>query len=379
MERAVLHLDLDTFFVSVERLKDQRLHGKPVLVGGTGGRGVVSSCSYEARKFGVYAGMPTRMARRLCPQGIFLKGDFEAYQAHSQMITEIVQEEAPLFEKASVDEFYVDMTGMERFVGSRKWANHLRQRIQREAKLPLSFGLSVNKLVAKVATNAAKPNGEREVSIKQIAPFLDPLRVRKIPLIGPQTARELAYMGVKYVRTLKGIPLLLLEQAFGKHGRTLYQRARGEDNRPIVPHVDRQSISTERTFTEDTMDIAQLRAQLIRMTEQLAFQLRQSSKLTACVKVRIRYSDFETVTRQAKLPFTASDEVLLPKVLQLFDKLYTRRVRLRLVGVGFSKLVSGRPQIQLFTSQARQVELYEALDALKHKHGSQIVQRASGL
>ncbi|MEM8898103.1 MAG: DNA polymerase IV [Bacteroidota bacterium] len=378
MKRSILHLDLDTFFVSVERLKEPRLKGKPVLVGGTGNRGMISSCSYEARRFGVHAAMPTRIARKLCPHGIFLKGDFDAYSEKSAEVSEIISEESPVYEKASVDEFYVDMTGMERFWGCRMWSKKIRARVYKETGLPISFGLSVNKLVAKVATNEAKPNGEKEVSAKEVLPFLAPMHVSKIPLVGKQLALNLAYMGVRKVRTLREIPLPLLTHAFGKHGDMLYKRARGEDDREVVPHTERKSISAEHTFSVDTIDIAQLRAFLISVTEKLSFNLRKSGKLTACVSVKIRYTDFETVSKQVKIPYTASDDLLIKKVLQLFEKLYTRRVRLRLVGVKFSQLVPGHHQITLFQSIPKQVDLYHALDQIRFRFGSDSVRLASG-
>lgn len=379
MERSILHMDLDTFFVSVERLKDSRLNGKPVLVGGTGSRGVITSCSYEARRFGVHAAMPARLARKLCPHGIFLKGDFDAYMEHSSMVSEIIEEESPLYEKASIDEFYVDMTGMERFYGSLQWSRKIRQRVRKETGLPISFGLSVNKMVAKVATNEAKPDGEREVSGREVPGFLAPMPVRKIPLVGKQLSLDLAYMGVKRISTLRAIPLPLLQQAFGKQGTMLYQRSRGEDHSQVIPHHHRKSLSSEQTFQQDTIDVEFLRSCLVRMTEKLAFKLRQSGKLTACVKVKVRYTDFQTVSRQMSIPYTASDEYLMEKVLHLFDKLYTRRVRVRLIGVGFSNLVPGYQQIQLFESIPRQVDLYRALDTLRNKFGSDIIQKASGI
>ena len=377
--RTIAHMDLDTFFVSVERLKDSRLNDRPIMVGGTGGRGVVSSCSYEARQFGVHSGMPMRLARRLCPHGVVMKGDFDAYTQYSQGITEIIKEESPIYEKASIDEFYIDMTGMERFFGGTKWAKNLRQRVIRETGLPISLGVSVNKMVSKVATGEAKPNGAREVKDQEVQNFLGPMPVRKIPLIGKQMSLDLAYMGVKKVKTLRGIPRELLECAFGKHGTMLYRRARGEDDAPVVQHSEQKSMSSERTFAEDTMDIHKLKALLTSMTEKLAFKLRQSDRLTACVTVKIRYTDFDTVNKQAKIPYCASDEVLIEKVLSLFDSLYQRRVRLRLVGVKFSHLVPGKPQIRLFESIPRQVDLYQALDTLKDRYGSDCVVRASGM
>ncbi|MEO1449807.1 MAG: DNA polymerase IV [Bacteroidota bacterium] len=377
--RNILHMDLDTFFVSVERLKDSRLEGKPLIIGGTGDRGVVASCSYEARLFGVHAAMPMRLARRFCPQAIVISGDFDAYTDYSHTVTEIIQTDAPVVEKASIDEFYVDMTGMERFHGCWTYARHMRQRVMRETGLPLSFGLSVNKLVSKVATNEAKPNGELHIPATRITPFLDPLSVRKLPAVGKQTAQQLISMGVRRVHTLREIPKPVLQRAFGKPGLSLYRKARGEDDSPVVPFSERKSISTETTFPKDSIDILHLRSTITHMVEKLAFKLRQSGKLTACITVKIRYANFETFTRQARLPFCGQDDVLIAKALELFDRLYEKRVRIRLVGVRFSQLVPGAPQLLLFQKQARQIDLYDALDQIKHRWGHAAVRRASGM
>lgn len=377
--RSIVHLDLDAFFVSVERLKDSRLNGQALIIGGTGDRGVVSSCSYEARHFGVRSAMPMRMARKLCPHAIVIRGDFGAYSDYSGMVTEIIREDAPLFEKASIDEFYIDMTGMERFYGCWMYAEQMGKRVHKETGLPLSFGLSVNKMVAKVVTNEVKPNGKMEISAERVSPFLAPLSVRKIPYVGKKTTQQLVNMGVRTIETLREIPKPVLERGFGKMGRMLYRRARGEDDSPVIPYSERKSISKERTFAQDTVDIYQLKTMLTRMTEQLAFQLRKEHKLTACLAVKVRYANFDTVSKQIRIPYSANDAFLLEKVLSLFQQVYDRRVRLRLIGVKFSHLVPGGTQIQLFEDQSRQVDLYEALDALKHKYGDKVVGRGSGL
>ena len=377
--RSIVHLDLDAFFVSVERLKDSKLNGKPLIIGGTGDRGVVSSCSYEARKFGVRSAMPMRMARKLCPHAIVIRGDFDSYSEYSGMVTEIIQEDAPMFEKASIDEFYIDMTGMERYYGCWTYADEMGKRVQKETGLPLSFGLSVNKMVANVVTNEVKPTGKLEVSAERVSPFLAPLSVRKIPYVGKKTTQQLVSMGVRTIQTLREIPKSILERGFGKMGNMLYRRARGEDDSPVVPYSERKSISKERTFTQDTVDVYQLKTLLTAMTEQLAFQLRKEHKLTACVAVKVRYANFDTTTKQMKIPYSANDAFLLEKVLSLFDQVYDRRIRLRLIGVRFSHLVPGGTQIQLFEDQSRQVDLYQALDTLKHKYGDQIVGRGSGM
>lgn len=378
-KRAVVHLDLDTFFVSVERMRDRRLAGKPLIIGGTGGRGVVSSCSYETRKFGVRSGMPMKMARRLCPDAISISGDFEQYSKYSDMVTEVVREESPLFEKASIDEFYVDMTGMERFFGTYSWSKELRQRITKETGLPISFGLAANKTVAKVATGEVKPEGQGYIRRGEEQNFLDPLNVRKIPMVGEKTGQYLINLGVRKIRTLREIPREVLVRLMGKPGMTLYHRARGKDDSPVVPYNERKSISSERTFAEDTIDLAGLRATLIGMTEKLAFSLRESQKLSACITVKIRYADFNTVTRQSRIPYTAVDHVLSDKAIELFDQLYDRRQRIRLVGVRFSHLIHGGYQINLFEDTQKQIRLYQAIDRMKHRFGAGSVMRASAM
>lgn len=376
--RTVMHLDLDSFFVSVERLKDSRLNGLPLLIGGSGDRAVVASCSYEARKFGIHSAMPMQLARRLCPHAVVVSGDYEAYSQHSQVVTEIIQEEAPLYEKASIDEFYIDLTGMERFFGSYRWGHDLRARITRETGLPLSMGLSVNKMVSKVATNEAKPNGERQVSAPEVLDFLAPMPVQKIPMVGEKTTQQLSRMGVKTVSVLRQIPRPALERAFGKMGLMLYRRARGEDDSPVEPYSEQKSMSTETTFEQDTTDIYKLRTVITHMVEQLAFQLRSEHKLASCVTVKLRYADFDTHTRQETIAYTSHDDTLLQKALYLFEKLYERRLLVRLVGVRLSGLVPGGLQMDLFRDTPRQAKLYEALDVLRHRHGEQAVQRASG-
>ena len=378
-KRAVVHLDLDTFFVSVERIRDRRLANRPLIIGGTGGRGVVSSCSYETRKFGVRSGMPMKMARRLCPDATIISGDHEQYSKYSHMVTEIVREDAPLFEKASIDEFYVDMTGMDRFFGAFTWASELGGRVTKETGLPISFGLAANKTVAKVATGEAKPKGQSHIERGGEQPFLDPLHVRKLPMVGEKTGAFLSNLGVRRIRGLREIPREVLTRILGKPGATLHQRARGIDNSPVVPYNERKSISTERTFREDTIDLVGLRATLVGMTEKLAFQLRESEKLTACITVKIRYADFNTVTRQARIPYTALDRLLSDKALELFDQLYDRRQRLRLVGVRFSHLIHGGYQINLFQDTQKHIRLYQAIDRMKHRFGAGAVMRASAM
>lgn len=376
--RSVLHLDLDCFFISVERLKNSALKGKPVIVGGTGGRGVVASCSYETRRFGVHSAMPMKMAQRLCPEAIVIRGDMESYSQYSHLVTEIIADQVPLFEKTSIDEFYADLSGMDRFFGCYRWSSDLRQTIMKESGLPISFGLSVNKLVSKIATGEAKPNGQLHIEQAQKQPFLDPLPVGKIPSVGKVTHRHLSSMGVRHIHTLRQIPLQLLEHEFGKMGRLLWQKAQGEDHSPVVPYNERKSISTERTFQDDTTDVHALKSILTAMTEKLCHQLRSEGKLSACLTVKIRYSDFNTHTLQKQISYTSADHVATQVAHELFDRLYDRRLLVRLIGLRFSKLIQGHYQIDLFRDTQKMLNLYEAMDKIKAKHGKGAVMKAAG-
>lgn len=377
--RSILHLDLDSFFVSVERLRNSALQGKPLIIGGRSDRGVVASCSYEARQFGVHSAMPVRVARQLCPQALIISGDMEAYSTHSKLVTEIIAEKAPLFEKASIDEFYVDVSGMDRFFGCYQWARELRQAIIKESGLPISLGLSVNKMVSKVATGVAKPNGEREVPKGTERDFLGPMAVSKIPMAGKVTCQLLYRMGVTTVATLREIPMELMENLLGKNGVELWRRANAIDETPVVPFSERKSISTENTFDKDTIDVKMLKALLINMVEEIAFKLRSEQKLTACVAVKIRYSNFDTATKQVQITYTSADHILIKHALELFDKLYDRRMLIRLIGVRFSHLVHGSYQIHLFDDTETFINLYQAMDKIRHKHGAEKIMRAIGL
>jgi DNA polymerase IV len=377
--RSILHMDLDTFFVSVERLRNSELEGRPLIIGGKSGRGVVASCSYEARRFGVHSAMPMRMALQLCPQALVISGDMEAYSYYSGIITDVIAERAPLFEKSSIDEFYIDLTGMDRFFGCLQWARELRCALIKESGLPLSVGLSINKTVSKVATGEAKPNNEKHVPHGEERNFLAPLSIRKIPMIGEQTYRTLRMRGIEKVATLSQMPVQYLTQLLGKNGIALWKKANGIDETPVVPYAEAKSISSEQTFQEDTIDTKMLKQTIIGMVEKLAHSLRESGKLTACITVKIRYSNFDTETRQMRIPYTACDHTLIRHALGLFDKLYQRRMLVRLVGVRLSSLVYGSYQISLFDDTPEEVNLYQAMDRIKRKFGSDKVMRASGM
>lgn len=376
--RSIVHMDLDSFFVSVERMLNSQLNNKPVLIGGTSDRGVVASCSYEARAFGIHSAMPMKQARELCPEAIVIRGNSATYSKFSDVVTNIIKEEVPLFEKTSVDEFYLDLTGMDRFFGCHQFATELRQKIIKESGLPISFGLSVNKTVSKVATGEAKPNNEIRIDFGREKPFLAPLSIRKIPMVGAKTYQTLRNLGVKYVRTIQDMPVNVLQQVMGKNGLLLWKKSNGIDNAPVVPYSERKSISTERTFERDTIDVHRLKSLLVAMTENLAFQLRRGKKLTACVTVKVRYSDFNTHTLQARIPYTSADHILIPKVLELFKRLYHKRLLVRLIGVRFSHLVNGGYQINLFEDSEELINLYQAMDHLRERFGDRAVIRAAG-
>ena len=310
-------MDLDTFFVSCERLLDSRLEGKPVLIGGTSDRGVVASCSYEARKFGIHSAMPMRLAKQLCPEAVVVRGNSGIYSKFSNMVTEVIKESVPLYEKTSVDEFYIDLSGMDKFFGCYKMAGELRRRIIKETGLPISFGLSVNKTVSKIATGEAKPNDELQVKEGTEKPFLSPLSVAKIPMVGKVTYRQLCDLGIRRIRTIQEMPLEMMKKVFGKNGEGIWKKANGIDNSPVVQYNERKSISTERTFDRDTTDIKKLESIIIAMAENLVYQLRRGNKLTACVTFKIRYSDFQTYTMQKRIPYSSADHKIIPVVMEL--------------------------------------------------------------
>jgi len=374
-----MHMDLDSFFVSVERLINPKLIGQPVLVGGSSDRGVVASCSYEARSFGIHSAMPMRMAKQLCPHAVVVRGDHDQYSKFSNDVTEIIKENVPLYEKASIDEFYIDMTGMDKYFGCYKLATEIRQKIIKETHLPISFALSCNKTVAKIGTGEIKPNGQHEIPFGTEKNYLAPLSIKKIPMVGDKTYQLLRGMGIEKVKTVQEMPMKIMHQVLGENGVSLWRKANGIDNSPVEPYNERKSISTECTFEKDTIDVYHLKRVLVSMTEKLGFQLRSEEKLTACVTVKIRYSDFNTYTMQARIAYTALDSVLLEKVKELFEKLFQKRMMIRLIGIRFSHLIQGTYQFDLFNDTTEQVQLYSAMDKLRKRFGEEAVMRAAGL
>ena len=376
--RSIVHFDLDSFFVSVERLIRPELKGKPVVVGSFSKRGVVASCSYEARKYGIHSAMPGIKARQLCPHAIFLRGNMQRYSYYSAMVTKIIAEESPVFEKASIDEFYIDITGMDRFYSSPEWTAHLRNRIIHETGLPISCGLSINKTLAKMATNEAKPNGMRYVPAQEVSNFLAPLSIQKIPMIGPKSYEKLKAMGIHIIADLRSIPMDSMEKLFGKYGQVIGQKARGIYDSPVIPYRDPKSVGKERTFHENISNTDFLRQILVELVEKAGYELRRKNKLAGLVSVKIRYSDFDTHNLQKNISFTSYDHVLLRVAEELFDRLYKKNKPVRLIGVRFGNLANQAGQLDLFEDRKPYATLYTTLDEIKNRYGKTAIQRAVG-
>jgi DNA polymerase-4 len=373
----IAHFDLDAFFVSVELLKRPDLKGKPLIVGGDGRRGIVAACSYEARKYGIQSAMPAMTAKRLCPEAIFLKGSYHEYSTYSRQVTDIIASAVPNYEKASVDEFYIDMTGMDKFFGISQYTKMLREKIIRETGLPISYGLSTSKVVSKMATNEAKPNGYLEIPAGRETAFLWPLTVDKIPGIGRQTVMQLQSMGINNIEQLAKMPIDQLEYSFGKWGKRMWEKAYGIDHTQIEQYSEQKSISHENTFHDDYSDVSFLYNELVRLCEETAFDLREEKKLTGCVTVKIRYADFETVSRQEVIDYTALDDVLMAKVKSIFTKLYKKNQKVRLLGVRFSHLIPFTIQMNLFDQSEEKFQLYKTVDKIKNRFGHDMIKKGS--
>lgn len=377
MERHILHIDQDSFFVEVARRHNPDLKGKPVIIGGMSGRAVVASCSYEARRYGVHSAMPMTLARQLCPDAIVVKCDFDLVSRHSQEITDIIADTVPLFEKTSIDEHYADLTGLDKHFGCVKFAHEMRLRIINETGLPVSFGLSINKTVSKIATGKAKPNGEWNVPTGDERSFLAPLSIRRIPGIGDTRYKTLRTLGVEHIYQIQKMSAELMQQVLKKDGVSIWQKANAIDDSPVIPYREQQSMGHEETFQQDTIDMELLRKTIITMITDLGFVLRTEGRMASTVVVKIRYSDFETHEKQTKISFTNLDSILTKVALETFQKLYTRRVLIRLIGVKVTGLIYGNPMIDLFDTTTEQIKLNAAMDSIKKRFGAHLVKVAS--
>jgi DNA polymerase IV len=374
----IAHFDLDSFFVSVEYIRDPSLKGKAVIVGGSKERGIVTTCSYEAREFGVHSAMPMKTAMRLCPHAIVVKGTYGEYGKYSKWVTQIIASKAPLFEKASIDEFYIDLTGMDKFFNPLQWTIDLRELIINETGLPISFGIARNKMIAKMATNEAKPNGFLQVPLGKEKEFLASLELNKIPGVGEQTNQVLQYHGFKFIRDIHNTTPEKLEKILGRWGIDLWNKVQGTHHSTISSYHESKSISTENTFEENIKDVNKLMSEIVRMTEKIAFELRKEEKVSGCVTVKIRYPDFETTSRQISIAYTNADDEIIPVAKNLFHKLYKKGQPVRLLGVRLSDLTNDAVQANLFQNIERKNTLYKAIDDVKNRFGNNSVNRASG-
>ncbi len=373
--RHIAHFDLDSFFVSVEILNDPSLRGKPVLVGGND-RGVVAACSYEARKFGIHSAMPMKQAKKLCPHAVVVSGMRGEYSRYSRWVTDIIASKVPTFEKASIDEFYIDLTGMDKFFGVSKYTKEMRLQVIKESGLPISCGLSSGKMISKIATNEAKPNGFLEIPHGKEKDFLWPLPIEKIPGVGKNTEQQLKNFGIYKIEDIAKTPIDAMEKYFGKWGGSLWRKSNGIDTAEIETGWEQKSMSHENTFEEDKTDLDFLYSELVRLTEKTAYSLREDDMLAGCVTVKIRYSNFETTSRQETIDYTSLDDKLIAKVKDLFNKSWQKGRAVRLLGVRFSQLIPFTMQMSLFENNAEKLNLYKAVDDIKDRFGSKAVIKA---
>lgn len=378
MNRRILHIDLDAFFVSVEQALAPELRGKPVIVGGRPDRrGVVASASYEARVFGVHAAMPLSQAYRLCPQAIFLQGSFQAYRNASEKFMAILAGFSPALEPAGLDEAYLDITGCDLFGTPYQLAHTVKTRIKKELELIASVGIAGCKVVAKIASDFGKPDGLVEVKTGEEKHFLAPLSIARLPGVGEKTEQSLKAMGIKTIGQLAVLPSEVIKNRLGSFGLMIHHYANGIDNREIEPSGQAKSISRETTFAEDTSDKTFLQAMLHYLCERVGAELRQENKVARTVALKLRYSDFGTITRRFSNKVAIdSDDVIFAGAVKLLDQaLAGNRKPIRLVGVGVSNLVSYGKQLNLLDSSSPRLEhLDKAIDRIRSKYGFTAIQ-----
>lgn len=386
-ERWVLHLDLDAFFASVEELLRPELAGLPIIVGGRpDARGVVASASYAARRYGVRSAMPTAQALRLCPPAVLVPPRHGVYQEYSRQVMEILREYSPLVEQISIDEAFVDITGCDvRWGPPLELARAIQTRIKEEVGLSASIGIAGNKLVAKIASDVCKPFGIKVVPTGEEAAFLAPFDIERLWGIGPMTAAKLRGRGVRTIGELAGVPPAQMEEWFGKYGLELAAHARGIDPRAVHPErQEPKSVSHEQTFARDVADPELVRRELLRLSEKVGARLRRDGLQGRTVAIKLRYSDFSTITRQMTLDdATDIDEEIFACAWGLWQKAWRRGRPVRLLGVGVHNLVRCEEQLALFdlpgedAERERRRELHAAIDAIRQKYGDGALRRAS--
>lgn len=371
----ILHIDLDTFFVSVERLLNPDLVGKPVICGHKSDRSVVSTASYEVRKYGVHSGMSMLTAMRLCPQAIVVYSGHHVYGEFSRKVQQIVHDNAPLYQQMSCDEYFIDLSGMDKYFDVPKWAHDLRMKIIEQTKLPISYGLSINRTVAKIASGQAKPMGELYVPGEKVQQFLDPLPVQKIPGVGSSIMPRLQKLGIASIGDLRRFPRSLFISEFGPKSEYLWLKAQGIDNTPVVPNADPKSLSTETTFETDVIDRQHLLDTVLIMTDTLAYRLRAQKKKCTTVAIKIKYPDFHTEERQKTISPTDYTETISEMAQRLFDILYKGQA-VRLIGVRLNISVQNT-QNDLFSYNPKRDTLNHAIDAIKDRFGSDVIKNGN--
>ncbi|MEA1872489.1 MAG: DNA polymerase IV [Chloroflexota bacterium] len=384
MARCIFHIDLDAFFVSVEQALNPKLKGKPVIVGGDPERrGVVASASYEARPFGIHAGMPSSKARRLCPQAIFIRSHFSLYKDASSKFMEILGYFSPYIEPLGLDESYLDVTGCEGPYGSpRQLALAIKERIHKELEITASVGIATCKVVAKIASDLCKPDGLLEIAPGEERAFLNPLPVAKLPGVGKKTEQSLKEMGTTTIGELASLPLDTIKRQFGATGAVIHSYARGIDDREVEAPGEAKSISQQLTFARDTLDRNFLEANLHNLCQEVCQELRSQNKRARCLAIRLRYADFKTITRQVILK-EASDvtQVIFAAAQQLLSKALAEREKpVRLIGVRISSLIGEGKQLPMFNSGTEKPEhLDKAIDKIRNKYGSTAIKTGNGI
>jgi len=381
MIRGILHIDLDAFFVSVEQAHNPELRGKPVIVGGQPGhRGVVAAASYEARAFGVHSAMPLAKAHRLCPNAIFLRGNFSRYRTASERFMSILADFSPCLEPAGLDEAYLDITGCDIFGSPRQIAQKTKERVKKELSLIASIGIAGCKVVAKIASDLSKPDGLIEVVPGKEQDFLSPLSIEKLPGVGPRTGQRLKELGITTIGKLAQMPPASAKSLLGESGMVLYRHAHGIDNRKVGARGEAKSISRETTFSQDTPDRRVLHATLRYLSEHVGADLRRQNAQAKTISLKLRYQNFDTINRSLTSGATDSDDVIYSTAASLLDKSSDKQKLVRLIGVEVSNLVSDARQLDMFNQKAlRQEKLDKAVDNIRRKYGFDSIQTGSTL
>ena len=384
MARCIFHIDLDAFFVSVEQVLNPELKGKPVIVGGDPERrGVVASASYEARSFGIRSGMPSSKVRRLCPQAIFIRSNFSLYKDASAKFMEILGDFSPHIEPLGFDEAYLDVTGYEEPYGSpQKLALAIKERIHKELKITASVGIASCKVVAKITSDLCKPDGLLEIVPGEEQTFLNPLPIGKLPGVGKKTEQALKEIGITTIGALASLPLDTIERRLGTTGAVLHSYAMGIDEREVESPGEAKSISQELTFARDTLDQNFLEANLHNLCQEVCQDLRIQNKKARCVAIKLRYTDFRTITRQVTLK-EASDgtQVVFATAQQLLRKTLAKQEKpIRLIGIRISSLIGEEKQLPMFNSETGKPErLDKAVDKIRSKYGPTAIKTGNGI